>query len=102
MTHTHITPENVTDFPVGSELEFIFGAYYAPAYGKVTGYEIVPATNLFPASAYLYAEYVNPETDELEQTSIKVLSTVGIGVRLISLAEKPKQNKKSPWSQYAD
>jgi len=97
--HTKITPENVTDYPVDSELEFRFGAYYPSAYGRVTGHRIYSPTKWNPSpSAELLAEYINPEDDEVVETTVSMFSTVGIGVYLISAAEKPETKSKSPWA----
>lgn len=99
MTHTRITPENVTDYPVDSELEFRFGAYYPSAYGRVTGYEILPATKWNPEpTAHLLAEYIDPEDEEVVEATVSMISTVGIGVYVLSLAEKKEPNPNSPWA----
>lgn len=97
--HTKITFENYADYPVGTKVEFHFGAHYAPAEGWVTGHIFKPASKWFPASVELTATYVDPETDEEVDTTISLFSSVGIGVHLIEVAPKKISNKTSPWAQ---
>ena len=92
-----ITAENFTDYPVGTELEISYGAYYPTSEGKVIGYTVVPESSWEKEKVALVAEFLNHETNEMEEKLVYVLSDVGVGVRLISIPEK-KKKKPSPWS----
>jgi hypothetical protein len=92
-----ITPENVTDYPKGTKVEFFHGAYYPRVEGTVVGFKIVPESKWFEEYAELIAEYTDVETNEVVSTGVRMFMDVGIGVYLLEVAEK-KINKKSPWA----
>jgi hypothetical protein len=84
-TMTRITIENASNFPVGTEVEFNWGAYSAPVQGFVTRVEFVPATKFFPADARLWAEYIDDDGETVE-TTVTQFSDIGIGTRLVRVA----------------
>jgi hypothetical protein len=93
---TKITPENVTDYPVGTTVEFHVGAYYPTYEGTVIGSEVLEATKWMDRSARLIVEYQDLETDEITTTVVCEFTNLGIGVYLLEVAEAPKT--KSPWA----
>tara|TARA_R110000851_G_scaffold47001_1_gene114327 strand:+ start:81 stop:377 length:297 start_codon:yes stop_codon:yes gene_type:complete len=93
---TLITNENVSDYPVGTTVEFFFGAYFPRPEGVITGFVVVPKTEWNDEQVKLTAEYVDWQTDEVVPTTVSMFSETGIGVYLLEVAEQ-KVNKKSPW-----
>lgn len=95
----NITPENVHTIPVGTVVESLYGAYYAPVEGRVVGHEILAATKFFPASARLVIEEENGNKTTVTRLSDPAIDK-GIGTYLIEFAETvPSVTKtKSPWS----
>jgi hypothetical protein len=93
----HITHENVSDYPVGTTVEFFFGAYYPKPEGVITGFVVVPETQWHDEQVMLTAEYFDHESHEVVPTVVSMFTDVGIGVYLIEVAEQ-KVNTKSPWS----
>lgn len=86
MTTTHITAENVTDYPAGTEVEFNYGPLHGTERGIVTGFE----TNRF--GTHLIAR-----TDNGAIKSISNFTDIGIGCYLITVADKAQPNRNSPW-----
>jgi hypothetical protein len=107
MNVTKITPENVHDFPIGTTVLSLYGAYYPEIDGVVIDHVIIPAAKGFPANAYLIVrqdQFVN-EFDEIviNETTVSELyenSTYGrIGTYLIEKATKLETKTKSPWAK---
>lgn len=90
--------DNFEQFPVGTKIEFHFGAYYPICEGQITGYEIVPACKWFPADVRLTAEYFCHEDEEMVQTTITSFVDKGIGTYLIETAEPETKPTRSPWA----
>ena len=95
MTNIKITIENANNFGKGTEVEFNFGAYYAPRAGIVTGVEIIAASKFFPAFARLNAEYQD-EDGATVSTTITQFSDRGVGTRLIKA--KATETTASRWA----
>lgn len=95
---TKITFENYTDYPVGTEIEFHFGAYYPKGSGRITGSEILAASKFFPAEVRLTAEYIDVETEQLVETTVTSFTDVGIGTYLIKTAEPNHKKVSTKWS----
>jgi hypothetical protein len=94
----NITIENMTDFPIGTEVISNYGAYYAPVSGRVVKHEVVPAGKYFPASGRLVIEQENGDTTTVIRLYENGIDK-GIGTYLVKLAEKlTSPKKKSPWS----
>lgn len=89
---------NFEQFPVGTKVEFNFGAYYPICEGEVTGYEIVPATKYFPAEVRLTAEYFCHEEEKMKTTTITRFTEMGIGTYLIEVPEVETKKTNSPWA----
>lgn len=96
---TEITIDNFNQYPVGTAVEFNFGAYYPTREGVVTGYKIISASKWFDASVCLVAEYNDLDTDEVVETTITRFVDKGIGTYLIEVAENTKQKGTSPWTE---
>jgi hypothetical protein len=97
MSVTQITMENFTEFPVGSKVEFNFGAMYPRCVGKIVAHEVVTASKFFPASARLIAEYFDPTEEKVITTTITQFCDTGIGAYLLEKASI-KTGNKSPWN----
>lgn len=99
MTLIKITPENMTDFPVGTVVLSRCGAYYPDEEGVVIGHDVLPATKFFPVSANLVVQKGDGSTQYVSQM-YDIGSKVGpIGTYLLKVAEKSvAKNTKSPWA----
>jgi hypothetical protein len=96
-----ITPENVTDFPVGTKLLTDCGAYYAPVEGVVVDHMIIPASKYFPANAQLIVEQEQDGeivTNVVTQILDDMKNDRGIGTYLIERAAPQEKVTDSPWS----
>lgn len=88
---------NFEQFPVGTKIEFNFGAYYPICEGNITGYEIIPASKYFPADVRLTAEYFCHEDEKMVETTVTSFTEKGIGTYLIKVADQPAKTN-SPWA----
>lgn len=77
---TNVTFDNYEDFPVGTKVVFNFGAYFPLCDGKITGWNVEPATKFFPARIWLEAEYFDPSEERVVKTTVTQFTTRGIGV----------------------
>ena len=85
MAYLKITAETAKIFPVGTKVEFNYGAMYGTEQGEVTGYQ----TDRF-------GTVLTAKTEAGENKTISGFTDIGIGVYLIKRAE-PRINKNSPW-----
>jgi len=74
-TYTQITEENLYSFPIGSRVEFNYGAMYGSEFGLVVDYRVTE-----------FGADLIAETESGEIKYINGFSTVGVGVRLVELA----------------
>ena len=92
-----ITYDNVADYPVGTTVEFCWGAYHPTVEGVVTGFDVVTETEWNEEYVRLTATYVDPELDELTEATVRRFSDKGVGARLIEIANVNAPNQNSPW-----
>ena len=97
-----ITPANINDYPVGSEVIVNCGAMFPQHYGVIVEHRHVPATRWNEAGMCIAVEYTY--CDEYGE-EIKTVSTFeridekGIGCHMHKKAEPVVANKKpSPWA----
>jgi hypothetical protein len=92
-----ITHENVSDYPVGTTVEFFFGANHPRVEAVITGFEVRPKSEYQDEQVMLTAEYFNHEAHEVVPMTVSMFTDAGVGVYLIEVAEQ-KVNKNSPWA----
>lgn len=85
MSYIAINDQNVLDYPVGTVVDFNYGAMCGSERGVITGYRVTS-----------FGCDLEAITEKGETKYISEFSDIGIGVYLISIPSR-KKNTKSPW-----